>query len=97
MDKVMVHHLANGVMYRFEKFRLYHKEFLGIDLTESELADLADQFSHLVLDKVVAAPYVQGAYEFLSEYHNFYDFFLCRHAGTWNSQDLRGEATHAIL
>ena len=76
MDKVMVHHLANGVMYRFENFRLYHKEFLGIDLTESELADLADQFSYLVLDKVIAAPYVQGAYEFLSEYHHVYDFFI---------------------
>ena len=75
-QKVVEHHLANGGISRFEKFRLYHNEFLGVDLTESELADLADQFSYLVLDKVIAAPYVQGAYEFLSEYHHVYDFFI---------------------
>jgi phosphoglycolate phosphatase-like HAD superfamily hydrolase len=76
MYKVLAHHLSNGGMSRFEKFRLYHKEFLGIDLTESKLADLCDQFSHLVLDKVIAASYVRGAYEFLSEYHNTYDFYI---------------------
>ena len=76
VDKVVTHHLANGGMSRFDKFRLYHKEFLGVDLTKSKLADLANQFSHLVVDKVIASPYVPGAYEFLSEFYNLYDLYI---------------------
>ena len=76
VDKVVTHHLANGGMSRFDKFRLYHKEYLGVDLARNELAELAEKFSHLVVDKVIAAPYVRGAFEFLSKYHNIYDFYV---------------------
>ena len=76
VDKVMAHHLVNGGMSRFEKFRFYHKEYLGRNLVANELTELTDQFSNLVVDKVIAAPYVRGAYEFLSEYHNTYDFYI---------------------
>ena len=76
VDKVVTHHLANGGMSRFDKFRLYHKEYLGQDLAGNELSQLADEFSHLVVDKVVAAPYVRGAFELLSKYHNIYDFYV---------------------
>ena len=76
MDKVMAHHLDNGGMSRFEKLRFYHRQYLGVPLENDELAKLADKFSNLVVDKVIAAPYVHGAYEFLSEYHSIYDLYI---------------------
>ena len=72
----MEHHLANGGVSRFEKFRLYHKEFLGIDLNEQEVEELAKKFSNLVLKKVINAPYVKGAYEFISRHNSNYDLFI---------------------
>lgn len=76
VQKVVEHHLANGGVSRFEKFRLYHREFLGIDLTGREIEDLAQKFSNLVLEKVIVAPYVKGAYEFLSKHHGDYDLYI---------------------
>ncbi len=76
VQKVVEHHLANGGVSRFEKFRLYHKEFLGIDLNEQEVEELAKKFSNLVLKKVINAPYVKGAYEFISRHNSNYDLFI---------------------
>jgi len=75
-QKVVEHHLANGGVSRFEKFRLYHKEFLGIDLTKKEVEDLAKKFSNLVLEKVIGAPYVKGAYAFISRQNSNFDLFI---------------------
>ena len=76
VNKIINHHLANGGMSRFEKFRFYHKEYLGKNLSENELSEIGDQFSNFVLNKVISAPYVRGAYEFLSEYYHTYDFYI---------------------
>lgn len=76
VQKVVGHHLAHGGVSRFEKFKLYHKEFLGIDLTEKEVEELAKEFSNLVVDKVISAPYVKGAYEFISKNYKVYDLFI---------------------
>ncbi len=60
VQKVIEHHITNGGISRFEKFKLYHKEFLGINLTELEVEKLAKKFSKLVMEKVISAPYVKG-------------------------------------
>jgi len=70
------HHLANGGVSRFEKFKIYHKEFLGKSISENEIQILAQQFSDLVLNKVVKSPYVKGAYEFISGNYKKYDLYL---------------------
>jgi|TARA_Y100000310_G_scaffold36997_1_gene34777 HAD superfamily hydrolase (TIGR01549 family) len=87
VEKVLAHHLLNGGISRFEKFRFYHKQYLGVSLTKSELAKIANQFSNLVVDKVISAPYVPGAYEFLSEYNNIYDFYIS--TGTPDAEIIR--------
>lgn len=63
-DKVVAHHLANGGISRFEKFKIYHREFLNKDLSESEVQQLATQFSNLVERLVLESPFVPGAEEF---------------------------------
>jgi len=65
VKKVEHHHLANGGMSRFDKFIFYHREFLGVDLSETDVKKLAYDFSRIVFEKVLAAKYIDGAIEFL--------------------------------
>lgn len=64
------HHLSNGGMSRFEKFTYYHKNFLGKELTPVELNQICDQFSSLVVNKVVNSNEISGANDFVKNaYH----------------------------
>ena len=74
--KVVNHHRENGGMSRFEKFKLYHKEYLGIDLDEKGIDELSQQFSKLVIDGVVNAPEVKGSHDFLHEFKNTINMFV---------------------
>jgi len=69
-DKVVAqvenYHLNNGGVSRFDKFRYFQTEILGKPpLTDAETATLANNFSALVMERVVAAPMVTGAQSFL--------------------------------
>ena len=76
VERVVEHHMANGGMSRFEKFRLYHREFLDIELSDNELSEITNQFSHMVIQKVIKAPYVKGAIEFIDSNYKLFDFFI---------------------
>jgi len=76
VNKVVAHHLANGGVSRIEKFKLYHKIFLCKNLNNQQLENLAGKFSEMVVEKVINAPYVKGAYKFLSENHGKYNYFI---------------------
>jgi len=65
VDKVVEHHRANGGMNRYDKFRHYHGEFLGLPLSDTCLEQLARRFSSIVVDEVVASPEIPGANHFL--------------------------------
>lgn len=76
VECVVAHHREHGGVSRFEKFRLYHAQFLGRELTDAELEQLAAQFSQLVEERVVAAPYVEGAREVLEKYYPLVPLFV---------------------
>lgn len=76
VDNVVKHHEANGGVSRFEKFRIYHRDFLGFEIDDDKVNDLANQFSEIVLEKVVLSPYVTGAKEFIEKYYKKYDFYI---------------------
>ncbi|MCT4560948.1 MAG: HAD family hydrolase [Crocinitomicaceae bacterium] len=59
--KVVEHHQLHGGVSRFEKFKLYHQEHLGVSLNEKEIQEWAHKFSELVLEKVISADYIEGA------------------------------------
>jgi phosphoglycolate phosphatase-like HAD superfamily hydrolase len=67
-NKVVDHHNANGGMSRFEKFKLYQEEFLGLNVTDDEIQNLAERFSTLVVNKVINSPYVNGSSQFISKH-----------------------------
>jgi phosphoglycolate phosphatase-like HAD superfamily hydrolase len=76
VEKVVKHHLSNGGLSRFEKFKFYHKEFLGIELLKDQIFELAENFSDIVLKKVIQAPYLPGAIEFITKNSGNYDFYI---------------------
>lgn len=67
--KVVAYHLLHGGLSRFEKFRHFHREFLGRELMPEAEQVLGQRFSCLVEDAVVASSWVPGAREFLDAYH----------------------------
>ena len=76
VKKVVKHHEANGGMSRFEKFQFYHESFLNKTITEEKISALANQFSNLVVEKVITAPYVLGALEFIQKSYDKYKLFI---------------------
>jgi phosphoglycolate phosphatase-like HAD superfamily hydrolase len=74
--QVVAYHLEHGGMPRFDKFRYFHNRILGRDLLDGEMERLCGEFSRLVFRKVVEAPYVPGAYEFISTGFQAFDQFI---------------------
>lgn len=75
-NKVVDHHINHGGVSRYEKFRIYHNQFLNKDISEEGVEDLAKQFSNLVLDKVINADEVGGSSNFLNEYSKSLNFWI---------------------
>ena len=70
VSRVVSHHRDHGGMPRFEKFRIYHREFVGEPLDEPGVVALADAFSKLVKQAVIAAPEIPGARAALQNFCN---------------------------
>lgn len=66
-EQVKNHHQQNGGMNRFDKFRLYYKEFLHIEIDENKVQELANTFSYITKKKVMAAQYINGALTLIQE------------------------------
>jgi phosphoglycolate phosphatase-like HAD superfamily hydrolase len=75
-DKVLAHHMENGGVSRYDKFKEWHEIFLGKALTKDEIDTLANEFSNLVVDKVIAAPLIPGILDFLKANHNSINFYV---------------------
>lgn len=74
-NRVVKHHLENGGMSRFEKFRIY-QEWMGLESGITKINELASQFSDLVKQGVIDAVEVNGANEFLKKYFSQYSFWI---------------------
>lgn len=64
-ERVVAHHLANGGMPRFDKIRIYFRDFIGREITDSELAEQCGRFARLCRQAVVDSAWVPGALPFL--------------------------------
>lgn len=75
-SKVVDHHIHHGGVSRFEKFKIYHNTFLGRDITEEQIQELAKEFSNLVLEKVINSEEVKGANEFIKKYSDTLNLWI---------------------
>lgn len=67
VHKVIMHHEKNGGMSRFEKFKHYHKTFLGKNLNKLEIQKMSEKFSAMVIKKVIASEWIHGAKNYLDK------------------------------
>ncbi|MFH0865866.1 MAG: HAD hydrolase-like protein [Bacteroidota bacterium] len=70
-SKVVKHHMENGGISRFEKFKIY-QDWLGLENSPSKISELSLQFSEIVMQGVIDAPEVKGTSSFLENYCNHY-------------------------
>ena len=59
--QAVAYHLEHIGISRYIKFRHLHRVLLGVTLSDEEVARLGEQFSSLVLEAVIAAPWAPGA------------------------------------
>lgn len=75
-NKVVEYHINHGGVSRFEKFKYWEKEFFGREISNKKTQNLGDQFSDLVLQKVIDAKEVPGVYEFLNKFYKRFNFWI---------------------
>ncbi|MCX7744168.1 MAG: HAD family hydrolase [Flavobacteriales bacterium] len=75
-ERVKKHHLEHGGISRFEKFKLYHEQWLGIPTDETKIYELANEFSQRVFQGVINAPEVPGIKDFLENANNKYQMWV---------------------
>ena len=76
LAQVLEHHRLNGGISRIDKIQYAHTHFVGSPLSEYELADWGRKYSELVVGRVIDAPWIRGAREFLIEMQGRCRIFL---------------------
>jgi phosphoglycolate phosphatase-like HAD superfamily hydrolase len=69
-------HRTNGGLSRFAKFELIYRDILCRPLPLAEKNELGRRFADLVMEKVLACPFVPGALEFLQAYSERLPLFV---------------------
>lgn len=67
VKKVRSHHLQNGGMSRFKKFKYYHETYLGEKLELKDIERMSQKFSELVVTQVISSNWIPGAQDFLQK------------------------------
>ncbi len=75
-DKVVEYHKLHGGVSRYEKFKYFHREFLNEVINHDKVDELANQFSNIVLDKVINSDEVLGANYFMEKYYKKFKFWI---------------------
>lgn len=75
-EKVVMHHLENGGISRYEKIKYYHNNFLNLHIETKEINKIASDFSGIVKNKILKVPFVAGAENFIINNYNNYLMFI---------------------
>jgi len=76
VEEIAEYHLLNGGISRYVKFRHIYENILGRELSEEKEKGMGLRFAQIVVRKVLAAPFVPGAKEFLDREKTRYKFFI---------------------
>jgi HAD superfamily hydrolase (TIGR01549 family) len=68
VDEIVAYHRENAGMSRFDKFRYIYAHILHRELPDEEFQRLSRTYADLVVDRVIASPFVPGAEEFLERF-----------------------------
>lgn len=73
---ILDYHRRHGGVSRFVKFRAIYRDILKQPLSDKEYQRLCDAFASYVEQGVAAAPWVDGAKEFLDAHHQDYLLYV---------------------
>ncbi|MDA9339654.1 HAD hydrolase-like protein [Polaribacter sp.] len=76
VHQVEEYHINNGGVSRFEKFKYWENTFFGKNISEERVQEMAQEFSDLVLEKVIHSKEVSGVLYFLKKYANDLNFWI---------------------
>lgn len=76
VQRIVTCHIKNGGVSRFEKFKTIYRDILNRPLTDQKFQSLCREFAEYVVEDVVAAPWVEGAEQFLSAHCERYPLFV---------------------
>ena len=74
--KVVKHHIEHGGISRYKKIQYYYEQYVNKPLPEEKIEAIAQQFSDIVVDKVITSKWVKGAKKFLEKYYNTIDLYV---------------------
>lgn len=75
-EKVVTHHVENGGVSRFEKFKIYNGEWLGEEINEARIRELAEIYGKKVVEGVIQSKEVEGATDFLKNANHFHKYVI---------------------
>lgn len=76
IKEIVDYHLKNAGISRYVKFRYIYERILGQKLSREKEIELGERFSKITMQKILNAPFVAGAKEFLDENKYRYLFFI---------------------
>lgn len=76
VNKVVAHHIENGGISRYDKIEYYYSEYLNQQISKKEVDTIADEFSRLVVERVIKSTWVKGARDFLEKNYKKMDFYV---------------------
>lgn len=75
-NQVIDYHINHGGVSRYNKFKYWEKTFFGKEITEERVQEMAQEFSSLVLNKVINSDEVSGANTFIKKYSKTFKFWI---------------------
>lgn len=76
VEKVVKHHIENGGISRYVKIKHYYNNFLDEQINQEKIDEKAQQFSDIVVKKVIKSSWVTGAEKFLEENYKKIDMYV---------------------
>jgi len=76
VDEIVDYHKNNTGVSRFDKFRYIYREILKEPLPDEQFVWLSEQYADLVVDGVIASPFVPGGEVFLERYSTKVPLFV---------------------
>ncbi|NLW91128.1 MAG: HAD family hydrolase [Syntrophomonadaceae bacterium] len=76
VSEIVDYHISNMGISRYVKFRHIYDKILGLPLSDDQETKLGEDFTSIVMDEVLKAPYVPGAFEFIEKNHMAYPLFI---------------------
>jgi phosphoglycolate phosphatase-like HAD superfamily hydrolase len=76
VHEIVKYHQMHMGISRYVKFRYFYEEILGRELSQDREIELDKQFSAIVLERILKAPFVSGTVDFLDVHYRKTPLFI---------------------